>query len=142
MTDEMSSEQLVALVRDATDEQLAQGMEANRDAILHEIFRRMPESLDPARAGDIDAVVDWQILDRPDGGADRFQVVIRDGACTVTSEGSEEPDVTYKLGPVDFLKLVSGVVTGPELFVFGRLSIDGDLVLAARMPSLFSLPSS
>ena len=44
------------LVAEADDEQLAAGMAANRDFILTEVFRRMPERFDPAAAGDLSAV--------------------------------------------------------------------------------------
>ena len=50
MTDaQISPDQFAALVAQASDEQLRQGLESNREEILGEIFRRMPESFDPSR---------------------------------------------------------------------------------------------
>jgi predicted lipid carrier protein YhbT len=49
--------------------------------------------------------------------------------------------VSFTVGAVDFIRLVTGNVTGPRLFVFGRLKIEGDLLLSARVPGLFSVPS-
>lgn len=131
---------LAALVRQASEQELAEGVAANREQILDQVFRNMPHRLDVQRAAGVDAVIDWEIGDRPDGGHDRFQVVIRDGECRVRTQGPEQAAVTYTLGAVDFLKLVSGGVSGPKLFVFGRLKVRGDLVLAARVPSLFHIP--
>jgi putative sterol carrier protein len=136
----MDPERFAELVREATDDQLAEGMAVNREVILEQIFNRMPESLDADRARDLDAVIEWQITGRPNGGVDRFQVVISNGECHVEREGSAEPRVTYTLGPVDFVRLVTGNVPGPKLFVFGKLKIRGDILLAARMPSLFNTP--
>jgi putative sterol carrier protein len=133
-------EQFAALVREASDEQLAEGFRENREALLGEIFRRMPERFDPERATDVAAVIEWQVT-RPDGEPDRWQVVIRDGTCTAEAGGQAEPDVSFRVAPVDFVKLITGVEAGPKLFVFGRLRIRGNLMLAARMQSWFRLPS-
>lgn len=136
----MDPADFAALVRDATDEQLEEGIAANRTAILEQIFEAMPARLNPARVARMSAVVDWEISGLGGGGVDRYRVVIRDGRCAVMREGDEPADVTFRLGPVDFVKLVGGRVSGPELFLFGRLEIRGNLMLAARMPSLFSIP--
>lgn len=134
-------EQFAALVRDASDEQLEAGFRENREVLLEEIFRRMPEQFDPERGGDVEAVIEWQIT-RPDGEPDRWQLAIREGRCTCTRGGDAEPDVSYRVGPVDFVKLITGVEAGPKMFVFGRLRIRGNLVLAARMQSWFRMPTA
>lgn len=133
-------EQFAALVRDASDEQLEDGFRENREVLLEEIFRRMPEQFDPERGAGVAAVVEWQIT-RPDGEPDTWQVAIRDGTCTVTRGGDAEPDVSLRLAPVDFVKLITGVDAGPKMFVFGRLRIRGNVMLAARMQGWFRLPS-
>ena len=133
-------EQFAALVREASDEQLEQGLLENREVLLEEIFRRMPEQFDPERAGDVEAVVEWQIT-QADGEPDRWQLTIRAGSCTCARGGDAEPDVSYRVAPVDFIKLITGIEHGPKLFVFGRLRIRGNLMLAARMPSWFRMPT-
>jgi predicted lipid carrier protein YhbT len=139
--DALSPETVAQLVRDASDEQLAAGMSANRELILPEVFRRMPETLDAAAAAGVDAVVEWRIGDRPDGGHDAWQVTVRGGAAIVERDGGAEPDVVFEIGAVDFLRLVTGGIEGPLLFMHGRLRADGDLVLALRMPALFRPPT-
>lgn len=128
------------LVAGATDEQLAAGIAANREPMLSEIFRQMPSSFDPQAAGDIDAVVEWQVTGGPEGRTDRWQVVLRSGRCHVVRDGDEEPQVVFRIGPLDFVRLVAGQVSGPKLFTFGRLTVRGNLVLATRVPTLFRLP--
>ena len=59
-----------------------------RGQILSEIFRRMAEHFRADAARDTDAVIHWRIGGRPDGGADEYETVIRDGACEV-HEGFE-----------------------------------------------------
>src|SRR5436309_12650426 len=84
--------QLVQVVAGATDQQLEELMasEARKD-ILDDIFRRMADHVDPERARDVNAVVHWKILDRPDGGYDHYEVVLEGGACSVTEDPSREP---------------------------------------------------
>ncbi len=137
----VAPEQFAALVRDATDEQLEQGLRENREVLLGEIFRRMPEQFVPERAAGIDAVIEWEITS-PEGKSDTWQLTIRDGRCTCTRDGVADADVSYRVGPVDFVKLITGVEQGPKMFVFGRLRVRGNLVLAARMQSWFRIPTA
>ena len=48
--------------------------------------------------------------------------------------------MVFRLGPVDFVRLVTGGTNGPKLFLLGRLKIEGDLLLAARVPGFFVIP--
>lgn len=135
---------LAQMVATASDDQLAEGMSdpEGRKATLDEIFRRMAEHVEPSKARGNDAVIHFKILDAPDGGYDHYEVVLADGACTVTDEPSAEPRVTFRIGPVDFLRLVSGNAAGPMLFMTGKLKIEGDLMYASTMTSLFRIPKT
>ena len=82
----------------------------------------------------------WKILDRPDGGYDLYESILRDGAVTVGKEATADPKVTLKISRRDFLKLVTGNAEGPMLFICGKLKIDGNIALAAQLTSLFSIP--
>jgi putative sterol carrier protein len=132
-------EQFAALISQASDDQIAEGMQVNRALLLEEIFGRWPSQFDPARARDVNAVIEWQITN-PEGGEDRWQIAIEGGACSVARDGSAEPDVTFRIGPVEFVKLIAGAESGPKLFVFGKLKIRGNLMLAARVQSFFHVP--
>ena len=134
----------VKAVADTPEDQLAAGMadEQVRGAVLDGIFSQMAEHFDAQKAGDTEAVLEWQILDKPGGGHDRYQVVVTGGNCTVERDGGHAPRVTFKLKPVDFLKLVTGNAMGPMMFMTGRLKIDGDLMFAAGVQSLFRIPGA
>ena len=132
--------QYAALVRNTPDDQLAAGLRTNRDLILGQIFGQMTEHLDPDRARDADAVIEWRIGGRDDGGHDRYQVIVSRGTCSIEREGDREPSATFTIGPVEFLRLVTGNVNGPELFMTGRITVEGDLMLAAIVQSWFRMP--
>jgi putative sterol carrier protein len=130
-------------VAETPDEALAEGMRSeNRDLILDEIFSRMEHHFDASQAAGVEAVIDWKIWDRPDGGYDHYRVTITGGACSVAKDPGEDaaPRVTFKLRPVTFLRLVTGGASGPQLFLTGKLKIDGDLMFAARVQNLFEIP--
>jgi putative sterol carrier protein len=134
--------QFARVVADTPDRELEQGMLSdNRGLVLDEIFKRMEEHFDAERAAGVDAIVDWKVLDRPGGGYDHYRVEIADGACRVHRDpGEGDPRVTFRVRPVDFLKLVTGNSSGPQMFITGRLKIEGDLMLAARVQGFFEIP--
>src|SRR4051812_3299578 len=130
-TPPMDPATFASLVRGAGDEDLAAGLAANRELILAGVFEAMPASFLAEHAAGLEAVAEWRV----DG--ERWQVRMAGHGCTVERDGAATPDVVYEIGGVDFLRLVSGQVDGPQLFVTGRLRVEGDLMLAARMPALF-----
>jgi putative sterol carrier protein len=134
----------VKAIAETPEDQLAAGMadEQVRTLVLDGIFSQMAEHFHGEKAGHTEAVIEWQILDRPDGGHDRYQVVVTGGTCSVEKDGEHAPRVTFKLKSVDFLKLVSGNAGGPTMFMTGKLKIDGDLMFAAGVQSLFRIPGA
>ncbi len=139
----VSAEEFATLIANASDEQLAEVMSGpNRDVALREIFNRMTEHLDPAKAKGHDAVVHFEIGGRPDGGQDRFEVAINDGKCAVSESLDSEPRVKLNIEAVAFLKLISARASGPELFMTGKLKIEGDLMYAPQIATLFRIPTA
>jgi putative sterol carrier protein len=134
--------ELARNMSEASDEQLAELMSGpTRGQILAEIFRRMEEHFRADAARDADAVIHWRIGDGPDGGEDRWETVIADGACTVHEGFEAEPArVTFRIGGADFLRLVTGNAAGPMLFMSGKLKIEGDMMFAASAAGLFTIP--
>ncbi|MDE3070516.1 MAG: SCP2 sterol-binding domain-containing protein [Acidobacteriota bacterium] len=128
------------MVRNASDEQLAAGLAAGREIILGEVFRRMAEHLDPVLADGLDAVVDWHITGREDGGYDRFQVAIRNGTCEVSRDGAETPRATLELPAISFLRVATGNLFGAAVYLSGELRVEGDLPFAMQMQSYFRIP--
>lgn len=135
--------QLVQIVAGATDQQLEELMasEARKD-ILDDVFRRMADHVDQDRARGVTTVVHWKIYDRPEGGYDHYEVVLEDGRCTASASPSREPAVTLKLKPAEFLKLVSGTASGPTMFMTGKLKLEGNVMLASRLTSMFHIPKA
>jgi hypothetical protein len=102
----------------------------------------MPEQIDPARTADVDAVIEWEITGPERDACDSWQLTVSRGTCTCVRDGDADPDVSYRIAPVDFVKLITGIESGPKMFVFGKLRIRGNLMMAARVPSWFRIPTA
>ena len=110
----------------------------SRRRILAAVKRGIELRFNADRAADVQAVIEFWIAN---GRSDNWQVVIEDGSCRVTEAlEREQPDLTIEIDGVQFLRLVTGNATGPELFLKGDLKLDGDLLLASRLPRLFRRP--
>jgi len=132
-----------AQVSQVSDDDLRALMSSElRGQILDEIFRRMVDHFRPDRAQGVDAVIHWKILDRPDGRYDHYEFVILSGSAALNAPPAREPTLEFRIGPVHFLRLVTGNAAGPMLFMTGKLKIKGDLTLAARAPGFFEIPKA
>lgn len=111
-----------------------------RRVVIGRVFATMERSLDRERAQGVESVIHWEIA-REGSGADRWQVAIGDGRCVAGRRLDREPAVTIKLGGEAFLDLVSGRTAAPALYMSGRLRVEGDPMQAARLTSLFRVPT-
>ena len=139
----LDSAAFAQLVKSASDAQLGEVMSGDaRPKLLNEIFRRMPSLFRPERAGNINTVIHWNITGAPDGGEDTYELVIADGACTLSETPNHEPKLAVTVGPVDFLKVVSGNGNPVMMFMTGKLKAKGDLALASNIANLFAIPKA
>jgi putative sterol carrier protein len=104
------------------------------------VKRAMRSRFNPDRAGELEAVVEFWVAGRRDGRSYNWQLVIERGRCRVTDALERDPDLTVEIDGVPFLKLVTGNAAGPVLYLKGDLKLDGDLLLATRLPGLFRRP--
>jgi hypothetical protein len=116
-----------------------------REIAVREIFRRMPEYLRPARAAGFDAVIAWQITGAGRGGAggrpgvDQYWIQVRDGHCSVLTEHAEPAEISVRTDPATLLKIVTGNEDPVTAVLKQRLSVRGDLALAARLSKVFAV---
>jgi putative sterol carrier protein len=135
--------QFAQLVKSTPDARLNEIMKSDdRSRILDSIFARFPELFRADRAGSTNAIIHWTITERPDGGADTYELVIADGKCVLSPSPGQDPKLTVTVGPVDFLKVVSGNGNPMMMFMTGKLKAKGDLALAANIQQLFDIPKA
>jgi hypothetical protein len=131
------------LVKSTPDAKIAEIMQSDaRGTVLDQVFERMPTLFRADRAGSTNAVIHWTVTGRPDGGNDTYEVVIENGTCTVNKAAERDPRLSLTMGPVDFLKIVSGSGNPVMMFMTGKLKAKGDLGLAANIANLFDIPKA
>lgn len=115
----------------------------SRALLLDEIFRRMQSHVRSDRVKRMNAVVRWRLTGGTgEGGYDRYECVLADGACVVTKERSPRPRVTITLAPTDFVRIITRQATPAVLYVTGKLQVKGDLGFAAGLIGYFDLPKT
>jgi putative sterol carrier protein len=112
-----------------------------RQPVLDALISFFSSFFRPENAEGVDAVLHVKLWDKPGGGYDHYEVVIRDGACTVSDKPrAEDPELTIKVRPTDLLGIVLDR-TGPRrLAMRGRLRVIGDLGLGMRLGEMFVFP--
>lgn len=139
----LDQQQFAKMVKSASNSQLAEAMSGDqRSVILTEVFGRMPGQFRADRAGSTSAVIHWNITGRADGGVDTYELVIADGACTLSETPTHESKLAVTVGGPDFLNLISGNGNPMMMFMTGKLKAKGDLGLAANLANLFDLPKA
>jgi SCP-2 sterol transfer family len=125
-------------VSGSSDQRLDSVMRSRfRAVLLWQIFRTIRQRALPDKR--VNAVVEFTITGRRDGGTDRYWLELADGRCR-TSRHDGPPALTLELGPVAFLRLVSGTASPTGLLLTGKLKLRGGLLLALALPTALSIP--
>jgi putative sterol carrier protein len=103
---------------------------------VSEIFDQMPGRFRPDRAGSTNAVVQYDIAGE---GGGTWHAVIKDGTCTVKSGPAESPNLTLQVGAQDWIDVSTGKQNPQMLFMSGKLKLKGDMGLAMKLGSMFSM---
>lgn len=101
-----------------------------------EVFQKMPEAFDPAAAGSLEAVFQFNFSDEGQGP---WNVVIKDGACQVAPGTHASPSVTLALSADTWVSMVNKEINGMQAFMAGKLKVSGDMLLAQKIEQLFPL---
>jgi putative sterol carrier protein len=103
---------------------------------VKETFDAMGGRFKPDRAAGTDAVVQYDISGE---GGGTWHAVIKDGACTVAEGAGTNPALTLSMAAQDWLDMTSGKQSGQMLFMSGKLKLKGDMGLAMKLGSMFSM---
>ena len=112
-----------------------------RPVVLGEIFRRLPEFVDPVRAQKVDLAVGFRLLGNPSGEIERYVVRVHDGAATVEAgDEGEERDATVTCEAHDYLRLATGHLNPLTGVLKGQLKVKGDRAKALKLASVIDIP--
>jgi putative sterol carrier protein len=95
-----------------------------------DLLKKLPAALNADAAAGTDATLQFNI-------SQPMHAVIKGGACEVKEGAAGSPDVTITMEDDDLVALFKGELNGMTAFMTGKLQLEGDLMLAQRMSSLF-----
>ncbi len=115
-----------------------------RRVVVETIFLLMPRYLNRSQATGLDMTIRWRVKGPVphEDEIDVYDLIIVQRRCRVTRGESEgRPLVTITIEPIELLRLVTGRTSPMQSYLGGRLSLRGDIMQAARLTSLFRVPT-
>ena len=139
-----------AALADVSNDHLRKVMSSGfRGVVLGEIFRRLPEFMNPRKAEGAELMIGFRLLGNPNGEIDRYVVRVRDGIATVSrpaaaddgdDDAAEARDATVTCEAYDFLKLATGHLSAITGVLRGQLKVKGDKAKALQLSSIIDIP--
>jgi alkanesulfonate monooxygenase SsuD/methylene tetrahydromethanopterin reductase-like flavin-dependent oxidoreductase (luciferase family) len=120
-------------VRGRSDAQLERAL--GRNASLRPLFWAMARRFRPDRAAGFSGDVQYVLASN--GRAFPWMVRIRGEHVTARPERSPDPAVTISMGVPTFARVAAGELLAPRALLDGRIDVEGDLGLAARLGPMF-----
>ena len=134
--------EFVALLKAASDKEVKALMTGpTRQSVIDSIFEHMPTMFRSDRAGGIHATTHWTITGEGVPN-DEWTVRIEDRQASSARGHDGDPSVTLSMGPVEFIKLVTKTGNPIMMVMMGKISIKGDMALAANVGNLFDVPKA
>ena len=132
--------ELGGLIAEKSDDEIVKGAQGmGPEKVLQPIFDGMRDAFMPDKAKGASAVIQYDV--DVGGTLFQYQVVVKNGGCTVTSDGRASPRLTISAKLPDFLRLMSGRLTGVQAFFTGKVKLSGEMMLAPKMEAWFVKPA-
>ncbi len=103
---------------------------------VKETIEAMPTKFRADKAAGTNATVQYDVSG---AGGGTWHAVIKDGACAVQEGTAANPTLTLQIAAQDWLVMIAGKQSGQMLFMSGKLKVKGDMGLAMKLGSLFSV---
>ncbi len=103
---------------------------------IGEFFAGLESQVDSSKIAGMNAVYQFDISG--DGGG-QWNVALADGNATVAEGTHESPSITISASDENWSKIVAGELNGQTAFLTGKLKIKGDMSLAMKLQSVFSV---
>lgn len=128
-----------AFVRRSDDRRLERTIGSARGLKL--IFGAMAQAYAPENANGFSGELQYQ-LTHSDGRIVDWTVALDGERATVRPGAASAPALKVKLGVVDFVRIAGRDLDPGKALLTGRMDLEGDLALAARLGEMFGQPSA
>lgn len=98
-------------------------------------FEGMKTALKPEAAQD--CVIGYTLTQG--GDSYNYAVVIKDKQCTYEKREPSDARVTLGMSVPDYLRLISGDLDGMQAFMQGKLKLQGDMMFAQQIQTMFGV---
>jgi alkanesulfonate monooxygenase SsuD/methylene tetrahydromethanopterin reductase-like flavin-dependent oxidoreductase (luciferase family) len=105
------------------------------------VFGMMTRQFDPARAANFDGAIVYD-LGLADGTRRPWSIEVHGGQARVHRGGSPDAVLTIRVPLTDFIRVLTTSSSFYPLILDGRMTMEGDLALANRMPEMFGARSA
>lgn len=103
-------------------------------ANVAKLFQAMPGVFDAAKAGDMNATVQFELTGE---GGGQWYVIVANGTCETNEGKVEAPTATIKMDADDYAALVAGELNAMEAFMQQKIRVEGDLSTVMKFQTLF-----
>jgi len=103
---------------------------------IKELFDRMPSAFMPDKAGDMDAIIQFNLTGEE---ASDWFVTIKEKTCKVVEGVHDEPTMTLSADSQDYKDIVTGKLNAMNAFMQGKVKLQGNLNLAMKFAEIFKL---
>lgn len=101
-----------------------------------ETFRAIQTRFKPAGAAGLNKTFQFNITGEQAGS---YAAKIENQTCQLIEGGVEKPDVAFTIKDTDWMDLIAGKLDAMNAFMAGKIKVNGDMMLAMRLPGLFDL---
>ena len=99
------------------------------------MMSEMPGAFNPDKGEGVDATIQYNLIG--EGGSEWWSR-IADGNCTVEEGVAEAPTLTITMDAGDYVDMMAGRLDGMQAFMTGKIKVEGDIMLASRLMTLFN----
>ena len=103
---------------------------------LQEIFDKMPQAFQADKAAGVKATVQLNLSG--DGGGN-WKVAIANGQIAAEKGEATAPDLTLQMDAGDYVALTRGEANPMNLFMSGKIKLQGDMTLAMKFQEMFDM---
>jgi alkanesulfonate monooxygenase SsuD/methylene tetrahydromethanopterin reductase-like flavin-dependent oxidoreductase (luciferase family) len=114
---------------------------AGSDRGLAILFGAMAKAYVPERAGGFQGEIEY-LLARADGREVRWTVAVNGAGAQVRPRAATDPTLRLKVGVADFVRMAGGDLDPGKAMLLGRLDLEGDFAVAARLGRMFGRPGA